>query len=239
MTLLQVQGLSAGYGRLAVLHRVNITLERGEIAAIIGPNGAGKTTLLRSIVGMASVRSGTVTIENESLLGKNARAIRNLGVGFSPEGRHLFPAMSVRDNLYLGLASVSRAKRRAVLDDRLARVYSLFPILHERSQQAAGTLSGGQQQMLALARALMSEPRLLILDEPSMGLAPGPLRSIFGTVSQLRDLGIATIIVEQVTTECLLVADKAYVLRGGNVVDQGDASDFAGDPARLERAYFG
>lgn len=224
--------MSAGYGGLEIVHGANLDVSRGTSVAILGPNGAGKTTLLRALVGLCDVLSGSILHEGRELRGLKTHAIARLGIALVPEGRHLFPDMSVRENLLLGGEMGAGA-------ETLDYVMDLFPRLGERVGQRAGSLSGGEQQMLAVGRALMSRPRLLLLDEPSTGLAPQVVDSLFAALGRVKNEEQLTIVVvEQRATEALELADFTYVLEGGRMVDAGPASEFA-DRGRLEGAYFG
>ena len=238
MTMLEVDNLYAGYGRHEVIKGVSLSVRPGEVTTLIGPNGAGKTSLLRAIMGQAKVSRGQVTIDGVPAARADAATLRRLGVGYAPQGRHLFPKLSVFDNLELGCFAVARNDRRSMVNGQLDRVLELFPAITAFLKRPANTLSGGQQQMVALARALMSKPRLLLLDEPSMGLAPEPLTTIFGAIGDLRADGVATLLIEQVTSISLAVADTAYIMGGGEIRDQGTAAEFIDDAERLHAAYF-
>jgi branched-chain amino acid transport system ATP-binding protein len=231
--VLEVRGLVAGYGRIEVLHGIDLSLARGELVAIVGANGAGKTTLLRAISGLIATSAGTV-----SLLGRDItadapeRRVRE-GLAQVLEGRQVFGPLSVQDNLRLGAYA-----HRAGLGDRMEEMYALFPALKEKRHQPAGTLSGGQQQMLAMARALMSEPRVLLLDEPSMGLAPLLVRDIFNVIQRLNARGIPILLVEQNARAALTIAHEGYVLETGSVVLHAPAADLLQDE-RVKSAYLG
>ncbi|HYU14777.1 MAG TPA: ABC transporter ATP-binding protein, partial [Candidatus Acidoferrum sp.] len=210
--MLAVEGLEVGYGKVIVVWDVSFRVEDGEIVTIIGPNGAGKTTILRAVAGLLRPRSGRIAFRGREIGGLAAPAIATLGLALVPEGRELFPHMTVYENLQLG---GRRAGRR--VDARLQRVYTLFPRLAERARQLAATLSGGEQQMLAIGRALMSEPHLLLLDEPSTGLAPLVVEHLFQVIRQLGAEGVTTLLVEQNAHLALEVSDRAYVLERGRV----------------------
>ena len=232
--LLRLEDVSASYRGLKALQHVDVGVRAGEIVAIIGANGAGKTTLLRSIAGQVATE-GRITFDGESLVRVPPHLIARRGIGLVPEGRRLFPRLSVEDNLRLG------AYARRGTPDRfkpLDLVFSLFPRLHERLPQRAETLSGGEQQMLAIGRALMTQPRLLMLDEPSQGIAPKLVDDIFTAVGKIRDLGVTVLLVEQRLAEALDLADRAYVLQTGRVVISGAAADVRSDPA-VRSAYLG
>jgi branched-chain amino acid transport system ATP-binding protein len=220
--LLEVNGLQAGYGELQVLWDVSLSVASGELVALIGSNGAGKTTTLRAIAGLIRPRSGRVFFLDDQISGKSPQSVSQRGISFITEELNLFEGMSVRDNLLLG-AYISRdaKKIRAVLE----RVFTLFPILAERQRQLAGTLSGGERRMLAIGRGLMSEPRLLMVDEPSLGLAPMIVISVFEALKTLHASGVTLLLVEQNVNNTLQIADKAYVLEQGSIVLEGSSSD--------------
>jgi branched-chain amino acid transport system ATP-binding protein len=236
MSLLVVEGLRVGYGKVEVLHGIDLTVAPGEIVALLGSNGAGKTTTLRALSGLEPVRGGNVALGGESLNGVKAHRITALGLAHVPERRRLFAPLTVEENLRLGGYLIR--DQAAELKRRMEAMYALFPRLAERRLQLAGTLSGGEQQMVAIARALMLQPRLLVLDEPSMGLAPLIVRSIFGIVKRLRDEGMAVLLVEQNARQTLRIADRAYVLESGSILIHGAAADLALDP-RVQAAYLG
>jgi len=233
--MLTCDGLHVRYGRVPVLHGVSLRVERDELVAILGPNGAGKTTLLRTIVGLLAPAAGRVTFEGRSLLGRDPALIVADGVALVPQGRMIFQSLSVGENLRLG---AYRAGRSQVVAARLEQALAVFPALAERLSQPAGTLSGGQQQMLAIARALMSAPRLLILDEPSTGLAPILVESIFRALAALHRAGTMMLLVEQNVHVALDVASRAYVLEHGTIVAEGAAAGLRTDD-RLMAAYLG
>jgi branched-chain amino acid transport system ATP-binding protein len=236
MSLLVVEGLRVGYGKVEVLHGIDLTVAPGEIVALLGSNGAGKTTTLRALSGLEPVRGGQVALGGESLNGVKAHRITALGLAHVPERRRLFSPLTVEENLRLGGYLIR--DQAAELKRRMETMYALFPRLAERRLQLAGTLSGGEQQMVAIARALVLQPRLLVLDEPSMGLAPLIVRSIFGIVKRLRDEGMAVLLVEQNARQTLRIADRAYVLESGSILIHGAAADLALDP-RVQAAYLG
>ena len=235
-TLLRVRGLHAGYGRAEVLHGLDITADEGQVITVIGPNGAGKSTLLNALIGALPSR-GTVEYDGESvaLLALEERVWR--GMALVPETRALFATMSVEDNLLLGAWRRFRVGIKDS-DQELNSVYMLFPRLRERRAQLAGTLSGGERQMLAVGRALMGKPSLLMLDEPSLGLAPLVVRSIFATIAALRSTGVTILLVEQNARAAIEVADYGYVLEMGEVALQGPAEELARDPRVIE-TYLG
>ena len=232
--MLVCDGLHAGYGRLGVLHGVSLSVHPEELVALIGPNGAGKTTFLKTIVGLLAPAEGSVTFRGESILGRDPAEVVARGIALVPQGRMVFQALSVRENLRLG---AYRAAPSAV-GPRLETVLAAFPLLRDRLGQLGGTLSGGQQQMLAIARALMSSPALLILDEPSTGLAPTVVESICRTLSELRRQGTMILLVEQNAHIALELASRAYVLEQGAVVVEGPAEALRQDP-RVTSAYLG
>ena len=236
-TILELRGVSAGYGRVAVLHDVDLAVAEGELVAVIGANGAGKSTLLRAVVGLVDVSEGSVTYRGVRLARPRPERLVRDGLALVPEGRLLFGAMSVRENLELG-AYGTRRERRAAIRERLERVHALFPVLAERARQPAETLSGGEQQMLAVARALMSRPRLLLLDEPSLGLAPMVIAEIFAALDRLRAEGVTILLVEQDAQLALKHADRGYVMRTGRVVLKGRAADLLADES-VRTIYLG
>ena len=233
--MLEVERLEVGYGALAALHGVSLTVRPGETVALVGPNGAGKSTLLKAIAGLLAPRAGLVRWEGTPLTGEPAHRIVERGVALVPEGRRLFARMTVRENLELG-AFTRRAQ--AEKEARLARIYEIFPRLRERDRQLSGSLSGGEQQMLALGRALMGGPRLLLLDEPSLGLAPRVVETIFGILRQLHGEGISLFLVEQNVQAALTLAQRAYLLEGGRVVGEGEGRILLQDE-HVRAAYLG
>jgi branched-chain amino acid transport system ATP-binding protein len=232
--MLHVEGLDVFYGEIHALKGVALDVRRGEVVALLGNNGAGKTTTLKAISGLLTPRRGIITLETDSLFGVPAHDIVFKGVAHVPEGRRIFNRLTVRENLMMG-AYLRRDSR--VLDD-LDRVFRLFPRLHERLAQVAGTLSGGEQQMLAIGRALMANPRLLLLDEPSMGLAPVLVEQIFQTIQDINEQGTTILLVEQNAAMALAIAHRGYVLETGGIVLTGDAAALAGN-ADVRRAYLG
>jgi branched-chain amino acid transport system ATP-binding protein len=232
--MLSIDHLTSTYGRIEVLHGISLVIDAGEIATLIGANGAGKTTLLRAISGVQPISGGDIRLEGRSIAGLPSHARVALGISHVPEGRQLFAPLSVEDNLKLG--AWSRPATEAASE--LARVYALFPMLAEMRQMPAGTLSGGQQQMLAIGRGLMAKPRLLLLDEPSMGLAPILVEQIFEAIRGLRRDGMTILLVEQNAYAALAIADQAYVLETGRVSMSGPAADIRADQ-RVREAYLG
>ncbi|MCY1166904.1 High-affinity branched-chain amino acid transport ATP-binding protein LivF [compost metagenome] len=234
--MLAVRDLRSRYGRIEALHGVSLDVARGEMVVVIGANGAGKTTLLRAISGVQPITAGTVVFEGRRMDTCAPHRVVAHGVAQVPEGRQIFGPLSVADNLRLGAWS-RRSDSRS--NDKVLRwVYDAFPVLHDMRQRPAGSLSGGQQQMLAIGRALMSSPTLLLLDEPSMGLAPLIVRQIFDTLVQLRRDGLTILLVEQNANAALALADRAYVMETGHVTLEGTASAIAADP-RVRDAYLG
>ena len=235
MALLEVVGLCAGYGDVPVLRGIDLSIAAGSITALIGANGAGKTTLLRTISGIIPAEAGTIIYDGQDIVGMPPQDIVRAGLVQVPEGRRLFSEMTVFENLLVGSSSPAARRKR---DGNLAMVLDLFPRVRERSAQRAGTLSGGEQQMVAIARALMASPRLLLLDETSLGLAPIVVDEIFVAVRRLAAQGLTILVVEQNTALALDVAHHGYVLEQGHFVMQGAASSLAADP-RVRQAYLG
>jgi branched-chain amino acid transport system ATP-binding protein len=231
---LKVERLSAGYGKIQVLWDVSLTAQTGEFLTIIGANGAGKTTLLRAISGLIPIRGGQVYAFGQNLKGLSAARIVRLGVGHVPEGRQLFPLMTVLENLDSGADYLPEAKK--VADETRKFVYDLFPRLSERKYQLAGTLSGGERQMLAIGRALMSRPKLLLVDEPSLGLAPGLTQAVFEALKQINREGVTVVLVEQNVKQSLRLADKALVLEHGEIKKMGTGRELLADP-EVQAAY--
>ena len=235
MSLLELERVEASYGPVRALHGVGFKVEQGEVAALLGPNGAGKTTTLRAISGMVRMR-GAIRFDGASLAGRSTEAIVRLGIAHVPEGRGNFPTLSVADNLRLG--AIIRNDHAAVEED-LARCYDAFPRLASRRGQPAGSLSGGEQQMLAVARGLMLRPRLLLLDEPSLGLAPLVTRELFDTLARLvREQGTTLLVVEQKANLVLEFADSAHLLEAGRIVLSGTAAGIRADEG-MRRSYLG
>jgi branched-chain amino acid transport system ATP-binding protein len=233
--LLELIDIKVNYGRIEALHGISITVNEGEVVALIGANGAGKTTTMRATSGLRPLAGGRIIFNGEDIskLRPDLRVIR--GLCQSPEGRQIFPGMTVLENLDMG--AYTRRDRAAVAAD-LDRVYTLFPRLLERAKQTAGTLSGGEQQMLAIGRALMSRPKLLLLDEPSMGLAPMLIQQIFNIITEISKQGTTILVVEQNAQQALSRADRAYVLETGVIVKEGTGADLLVDPA-VKEAYLG
>ncbi len=236
--MLKVRNLDAGYGKLSVLRRVSLHVSPGEIVTLVGANGAGKTTLLRTIAGLVRARAGEVDFDGHPAARLPTERIVALGCSLVPEGRQVFAPMEVRENLLLGAhVQYARGRRDEVARD-LERVYALFPILEKRARQLAGTLSGGEQQMLAIGRALMARPKLVMLDEPSMGLAPLVVKDIFGIVKRISEEGTTVLLVEQNARSALQIATRGYVLETGRIVLQGTAEELLSN-RDVQRAYLG
>ncbi len=235
--LLEVSGLRSGYGRTEVIHGVDVSVHPGELVALIGSNGAGKSTLLKAVVGLVSVMEGSVVYDGRPIgSGRPEKLVRE-GVALVPEGRMLFGPMTVRENLELGAYGLGR-KRTGLLAESYTRVCDLFPVLDERANQQAETLSGGEQQMLAVGRALMSQPRLLLLDEPSLGLAPKVIAEIFSALDALRSQGVTILLVEQDAKLALKHADRGYVMRTGRIALEGTATELLADE-NVRQIYLG
>jgi branched-chain amino acid transport system ATP-binding protein len=233
--LLELENITLAYGRIQALHGISLTVGEGEIVALIGANGAGKSTTMRAISGLRPVSHGRITFDGSDITKMRAdlRVVR--GVSQSPEGRGIFPGMTVRDNLEMGAYT---RRNRSEIDEDMQRAFSLFPRLKEREKQAGGTLSGGEQQMLAVGRALMSRPKLLLLDEPSMGLAPMLIQQIFDIIVEINQQGTTVLLVEQNAQQALSRAHRAYVLETGRIVQSGTGSELLTDPS-VKDAYLG
>ncbi len=234
MALLEVDQIHTYYGSIEALKGVSLTVQDGEVVTLIGSNGAGKSTTLRSISGLTPARSGQVRFGGEEITRVHAHEIVSHGIALAPEGRHCFPRMTVRENLDLG----AHHRRGLGIGEDLARVFELFPRLREREKQKAGTMSGGEQQMLAIGRALMARPRLLMLDEPSMGIAPILVQRIYETIAAINRDGVAILLVEQNANYALEVSRRGYVLETGRVVLSNSSSELRDDP-EVQRAYLG
>jgi branched-chain amino acid transport system ATP-binding protein len=233
--MLEVTNLSVAYGELLALQGVSLMIQPGEMVALVGPNGAGKTTLLKTISGLLAPRAGAIRWQDESISKVSAQRIVEHGIALVPEGRRLFAAMTVRENLELG-AFTSRAQKEKTA--QLEKIFALFPCLAERQRQRAGSLSGGEQQMLALGRALMGLPRLLLLDEPSLGLAPKIVESIMSILADLHRDGMSILIVEQNVHAVLVLAQRAYILESGRIVGEGEGKKLLDDD-HVRAAYLG
>lgn len=233
--MLELNGVNAGYGSFQALFDVSLNVNAGEAVAVIGPNGAGKTTLLRVISGMLAPRSGTLTMEGQSLTDVRPHTIVEMGIAHVPENRRLFPRMTVLENLKIGAFTPSA---RARFQERVDFVFELFPRMMERRDQLAGTMSGGEQQMCAIGRALMSGPKLLLMDEPSAGLAPVIVQSVFELVRRIRKEGFTVLIVEQNVQQVLQVVDRAYLLEAGSLIQSGAAAELL-QSEHIRKAYMG
>jgi len=233
--MLELSRIEIAYGDAGAVWDVSLEVRERELVTVVGPNGAGKTTLINAIAGLLPIRAGTIRLEGRDLGGLPSHEFCRHGVALVPEGRRLFGGMTVEENLEMGCYDRGARKFRT---ESLDRVYSIFPILRERRQQRAGSLSGGQQQMVAIGRALMARPRLLLLDEPSLGLAPAICDQVFEVVAGIHADGVAVLLVEQNVVQALAIAARAYVLEQGRIVAEGAAADLAQDP-RIREAYLG
>jgi branched-chain amino acid transport system ATP-binding protein len=236
--MLKIENLRAYYDSIPALKGISIEIPKGEVVSIIGANGAGKSTLLKSISGLMKTKKGYIHYKEHDISSLPANKIVSLGISQVPEGRQIFGHLTVLDNINLGAYLYYRRRNRAEIRERIGRIYQLFPILKHRVKQVAGTLSGGEQQMLAIARALMGQPELLLLDEPSMGLAPLIVREIFGVIKQLNEAGTTILLVEQNAKAALNVAKHAFVLETGEIVLEGMATDLLYNP-KVKEAYLG
>lgn len=232
--MLKVRDLRAGYGKADVLHGVSFDVAAGECVALVGANGAGKSTMLKCICGLVEVRGGSIEFDGRRINGLPGHAIVRLGLTMCPEGRQVFPDMSVRENLEMG-AHARRDKEQAT---NLEAMMDLFPVLRSRARQSAGTLSGGEQEMLAIARALMSKPKLCIFDEPSLGLAPKIVAEVEQTLARIKGMGVTVLLVEQNASMALRLADRAYVFEAGEIVLQGTGEELQAHP-EVSKAYLG
>ncbi|MFB7910617.1 ABC transporter ATP-binding protein [Kitasatospora sp. NPDC056076] len=233
--LLEVEDLRVAYGKIEAVKGISFTVEQGEVTTLIGTNGAGKTTTLRTLSGLLKPTAGRITFDGQDLSTVPAHKIVALGLAHSPEGRHIFPRMTIEENLLLG--AFLRTDTAGIQSD-VERAYTLFPILGERRKQAAGTLSGGEQQMLAMGRALMSQPKLLMLDEPSMGLSPLMMQKIMSTIVELKASGTTILLVEQNAQAALSLSDRGYVMETGRIVLSGTGADLLHDES-VRKAYLG
>jgi branched-chain amino acid transport system ATP-binding protein len=233
---LEIKDLRVFYGKIEAIKGVSVVVNQGEIVTLIGANGAGKTTILKTISGLRNVQSGEILFDGQNINKIPAHERVDLGISQVPEGRGIFPGMTVLENLEMG--KFNRPDRKAEMDEDLERVYTLFPRLKERINQAGGTLSGGEQQMLAMGRALMARPKVLLLDEPSMGLAPQMIANIFRIITEINKQGVTILLVEQNAQQALQRAHRAYILETGNVTKEAPAADLLNDPA-VREAYLG
>lgn len=235
MSLLEVRDLRVSYGGIEALKGISFDVEEGQIITLIGANGAGKSTTLKAISGLVKSTAGTIRYKGEEIQGMDSQKIVERGIALVPEGRRVFPNLSVRENLLIG--AYLRNDKAAIAAD-LDNVYKLFPRLEERHWQSAGTLSGGEQQMLAVGRGLMAKPKLIMMDEPSLGLAPQLVRDIFTIIERINEMGVTVLLIEQNANAALKIADKAYVLVTGEMVKSGSGQDLLNDPA-IRDAYLG
>ncbi|MGW2636131.1 ABC transporter ATP-binding protein [Streptomyces sp. NPDC001348] len=233
--LLEVEDLRVSYGKIEAVKGISFSVEAGQVVTLIGTNGAGKTTTLRTLSGLLKPTSGKIVFEGKPLTGVPAHKIVALGLAHSPEGRHIFPRLTIAENLQLG---AFLRKDKDGIEKDIQRAYDLFPILGERRKQAAGTLSGGEQQMLAMGRALMSQPKLLMLDEPSMGLSPIMMQKIMATIAELKSQGTTILLVEQNAQAALSLADQGHVMEVGSIVLSGNGQDLLHDES-VRKAYLG
>jgi branched-chain amino acid transport system ATP-binding protein len=233
---LEVKDLRVHYGKIEAIKGISITVNQGEIVTLIGANGAGKTTLLKTISGLRPISSGSITFDGQDIGSLPAFRRVDLGISQAPEGRGVFPGMTVLENLEMG--KYNRKTRKSEMEEDLTKVYTLFPRLQERAKQAGGTLSGGEQQMLAIGRALMARPKVLLLDEPSMGLAPQMIANIFRIITEINAQGVTILLVEQNAQQALQRADRAYVLETGTITKEAKAKDLLNDP-HVRSAYLG
>jgi len=236
--MLSIEGLRTSYGSIRVLKGVSIQIPEGKVVSIIGANGAGKSTLLKNISGLVKAQEGRIIYKGKDIAGMPANRIVGLGISQVPEGRQLFAHLTVLDNIRLGAYHYFKRSNRDEINGRIEHIYQIFPILEKRSKQIAGTLSGGEQQMLAIARALMGRPELLLLDEPSMGIAPLIVREIFNVISKLNASGTTVLLVEQNAKAALKVANHCYVLERGEVVLEGLAAELLDNP-KVKEVYLG
>ena len=236
--MLKIEGLNAAYGSIQVLKKISLKVPKGKVVSIIGANGAGKSTLLKSISGLMKISKGSILYKDKDIAGMSANRIVGLGISQVPEGRQIFAHLSVLDNIHLGAYLYFKRNNRLEIKERVDRIYKTFPILETRSKQIAGTLSGGEQQMLAIARALMARPELILLDEPSMGIAPLIVREIFNVIQQLNESGTTVLLVEQNARAALKVAHHSYVLERGEIVMEGLAGELLDNP-RVKEVYLG
>lgn len=233
--MLTIEGLHVAYGAIRALKGVDLRVDAGELVALVGSNGAGKSTLLNSIAGRVPAREGRIVFDGQDIRGKPSHEIVKRGLSLSPEGREVFPALTVERNLWLGAYTV---RKKQAVEQAFQKIYALFPILKERSRQYAGTLSGGEQQMLALGRALMCNPKMLLLDEPSLGLAPNLITMIYEFIQRINKSGVTVLLVEQNANIALRVSDRCYVLETGQIVLSGASEELRGNDA-VRKAYLG
>ncbi len=235
MPILKVENLTVYYGKIRALSNISLEVDEGDVVAVIGRNGAGKTTLLKSIIGLVKPQTGDISFSGENITSKPPWVRASLGIGYVPEGRRLFPYLTVQENLIMGAYTIKDKKK---VYENLEKVYEIFPRLKERRKQLAKTLSGGEGEMLAIGRGLMSNAKLLLMDEPSFGLAPIIIEDVYNTIEKLKAAGITILLVEQNAKKALEVADKCYVLDQGEIVYEADAKTAANDPA-IKKLYLG
>jgi len=238
LLMLKIKGLNANYGKIRALRNLALKVPEGKIISIIGANGAGKTTLLKAISGLLNDKKGSILYKEREIIGLAASNVVGLGISHVPEGRQLFAHMKVKENLELGAYLYFKRKNKAEITERINKIYSMYPVLEKRSSQIAGTLSGGEQQMLAIARALMCRPELLLLDEPSMGIAPIIVQEIFADIEYLNKQGTTILLVEQNARAALRIADYSYVLERGEIALEGLPQELLNNP-RVKKAYLG
>jgi len=232
--MLEIRDLRAGYGKIEVLHGISIEVQPGEIVCVIGPNGAGKTTMLRSMFGLTNIMSGHIIFAGEEITGVKPHLVIGKGIVYVPQEKNIFPSLTVLENLELGAYNADGHQ----LKESLGRIYQRFPVLKERRDQRAGTLSGGERQMLALGRGLMSSPKLMLLDEPSLGLAPKIIEALFTHIQEIHDAGTTMLLVEQNARRALAIADRAYVLDLGQIRFEGSGEELLTDE-QVQKAYLG
>lgn len=233
--MLVVKDLVSGYSKMPAIHGVSFKVEEGQIVAILGSNGAGKTTTLKTVMGILPAMSGSITYQGENLIGTPSHKMAAKGISMVPEGRHLFPKLSIYDNLMMGAYTI---KDKNKIKEKLDVIYDIFPILAERKTQLAGTMSGGEQQMVAIGRALMCDPKLLILDEPSLGIMPKLVDEIFEFIKTINKMGVTIVIIEQNAEKTLAFSDYAYVISDGKTVIEGTAQELMNDD-QVQRVYLG
>ena len=236
--MLKIEGLCAAYGRIQVLKKVSIKVPKGEVVSIIGANGAGKSTLLKAISGLMKTEKGRIVYKDRDIAGLSASRIVGLGISQVPEGRQIFSHLSVLDNIHLGAYLYFKPRNRHEINEKVKGIYEIFPVLEKRSKQIAGTLSGGEQQMLAIARALMAKPELLLLDEPSMGIAPLIVRETFQVIKQLNETGTTVLLVEQNARAALRISHHSYVIERGEIVLEGMSEELLHNP-KVKEVYLG
>jgi branched-chain amino acid transport system ATP-binding protein len=236
--MLKIEGISAAYDRIHVLKKISIKVPKGEVVSIIGANGAGKSTLLKAISGLMEIDKGRILYKDRDIAGLSANRIVGLGISQVPEGRQIFAHLTVLDNIHLGAYLYFKRRNRLEINEKIKGIYEIFPVLEKRSKQIAGTLSGGEQQMLAIARALMARPELLLLDEPSMGIAPLIVREIFQVIKQLNETGTTVLLVEQNARAVLKISHYSYVIERGEIVLEGLAGELLHNP-KVKEVYLG